>query len=53
MRTVTFLGVIIIGGALRTMANMQNLGNKTFFAIIFICCITMDVSEFIKKMTNN
>jgi hypothetical protein len=53
MRTVTFLGLMIIGGALRNIAEMQGLRYETFFAIIFICCIVMDVSEFIKKMTDN
>jgi hypothetical protein len=52
MRTVTFLGLMIIGGALRTMANMQHLGYETFFAIILICCVLMDIVEFIKKITD-
>ena len=48
MRTVTFIGLSIIGGALRNLAEMPERGYETFFAIILICCIVMDVSEFIK-----
>tara|TARA_R110000822_G_scaffold306349_1_gene432563 strand:+ start:420 stop:581 length:162 start_codon:yes stop_codon:yes gene_type:complete len=53
MRTVTFLGLMIIGGALRNISEMQKLGYETFFAIIFICCMVMDIAEFIKKMTDD
>tara|TARA_R110000803_G_scaffold210216_1_gene281444 strand:+ start:47 stop:208 length:162 start_codon:yes stop_codon:yes gene_type:complete len=53
MRTVTFLGLMIIGGALRNIAEMQKLGYETLFTTIFICCIIMDVAEFIKKMKDN
>lgn len=53
MRTVTFLGLMIIGGALRNIAEMGKLGYTRFFVIIFICCMVMDVAEFIKKMTDN
>ncbi len=53
MRTVTFIGLSIIGGALRNLAEMPELGYETFFTIILICCIVMDVSEFIKKMTED
>jgi len=53
MRTVTFIGLLIIGGALRNLAEMEKIGYTSFFAIIFICCMFMDVAEFIKKMTND
>jgi len=50
MRTVTFIGLLIIGGALRNIAKMQELEHESFFAIILICCMLMDIAEFIKKM---
>lgn len=54
MRTVTFLGLMIIGGALRNMAKMSSLKEYvTLFAIIFICCIVMDIVEFIHKITKS
>jgi len=53
MRTVTFIGLLIIGGALRNIAKMQELGYETFFAIILTCCMLMDIAEFIKKMTDD
>lgn len=34
-------------------ARMQELGYETFFAIILICCMFMDIAEFIKKMTDD
>ncbi len=52
MRTVTFLGLMMIGGALRNIAKMSSLKEyATLFAIIFIVCIIMDVVEFIHKIT--
>ena len=53
MRTVTFIGLFIIGGALRNLAEMGKLGYTSFYAIILICCIAMDIAEFIKKMTDD
>lgn len=54
MRTVTFLGSMIIGGALRNIAKMPSLKEYTmFFAIILIACIVMDVVEFIHKVTKS
>lgn len=52
MRTVTFLGLMIIGAALRNIAKMSSLNEyNTFFAIVLICCIVMDIIEFIHKIT--
>ena len=52
MRTITFVGLLIIGGALRSIAEMQEIRHEKFFVIILICCIFMDIAEFINKMTN-
>ena len=51
MRTVTFIGLLTIGGALRNLADMGSMEYYTpFFAVILICSAFMDVAEFIKKM---
>ena len=52
MRTVTFLGLMMIGGALRNIANLSSLKEYAIlFTIIFIVCIIMDVVEFFHKIT--
>ena len=53
MRTVIFIGLMIIGGALRNLSEMGKLGYTSFFAIVLICCIVMDIAEFIKKITDD
>ena len=53
MRTVTFLGLMTIGCALRNLAEMEELGYETFFAIILTCCMLMDVVEFFKKISED
>jgi hypothetical protein len=51
MRTVTFLGLMTIGGALRNIAKMSSMKEyATFYAIILIVCIVMDVVEFFHKI---
>ena len=55
MRTVTLLGLMTIGQALRHMACM---GESTeyrinFISVIFVCAMIMDLAEFIKKMIND
>lgn len=50
MRTVTFIGLLLIGGALRHLAGMSPLDEK-FFGVIMAIGMLMDVAEFIKKMT--
>lgn len=51
MRTVTFIGLMTIGDALRNIAEMGRF--PSFYTIILICCIVMDIVEFIKKMTDD
>lgn len=54
MRTVTFLGLMMIGGALRNIAKMSSLKEyATLFTIIFILCIIMDLVEFFNKITKS
>lgn len=51
MRTVVFISLLIIGGALRHQAGMKELESAEFLAIVLICAIVMDVVEFFVKIT--
>lgn len=54
MRTVTFIGLLIIGGALRKLADMGSMEDYAiFYAIVLLCSAFMDGAEFIKRMDNN
>ena len=50
MRTVTFIGLLIIGGALRHMAEMGDIGVQPFLATVLLVAMFMDVAEFYKTM---
>ena len=53
MRTVTFIGLMMIAGALRNLAEMGKPDDPSSLAIILIFCVIMDIAEFIKKITYN
>jgi hypothetical protein len=53
MRTVIFIGLLMIGGALRELAGMEEVGYYKFFAYVTVAVALMDIIEFVHNINKN
>ena len=48
MRTVILCGAFFIGGSIKISATTEVV---TFYAVLLVICIIMDIAEFVKEMS--
>jgi hypothetical protein len=51
MRTVIFIGLLMIGGALRELAGMEEVGY--YKAYVTVAVALMDIIEFVHNINKN